>query len=240
MAATRVSYAALCQGLRLTGENAFVSDIFREVDEEVRREQFKKLWERWGNHLVLAAALAVAAIGAWRAWEYWQMKQAQKAGAAFESAASLAQADKHDEAEAAFAKVAAASPAGYRALARFREAAELAVRDRAAAVKAYDALAGDGSIGRTLQDLAAVRAGLLLVDTAPLTEIQARLEPLTGADRPFRHSARELIAVSAWRAGDVATARRWFDTIMTDSDTPAGTRSRVEMLMALADAEGKG
>ncbi len=217
-----------------------MSDIFREVDEEVRREQLKKLWDQWGNYILAVAVLVVLAIAAWRAWQWWEMKKAQEAGAAYESALSLAQADKHGEAEAAFAKIAADSPKGYRIHARFREAAELGVRDPAAAVKAYDALAADGAVGRTLQDLAAVRAGLLLVDQAPLSDIQARLEPLTGADRPFRHSARELIAISAWRAHDIATARRWFDMIMTDAETPAGTRSRVEMLMALADADGKG
>jgi hypothetical protein len=217
-----------------------VSDIFHEVDEEVRREQLKKLWDRWGNAFVALAVLVVLGIAGWRAWDWWEAKKAQEAGAAFESALSLAQTGKHDEAEAAFAKVAADSPSGYRALARFREAAELTVRDRAAAVKAYDAIAADGRMGRTLQDLAAVRAGLLLVDSAPLREIQMRLEPLTGADRPFRHSARELIALAAWRAGDVAAARRWFDMIVTDADTPSGTRNRIEMLMALADAAGRG
>ena len=217
-----------------------MSDIFHEVDEEVRREQLKKLWARWGNYVLALAVLIVLGIGGWRAWDWWEMKQAQEAGAAFESALAMARAGKHEEAEAAFAKIAAESPAGYRTLARFREAAELALRDRAAAVKVYDALAADGRLGRTLQELAAVRAGLLLVDSAPLSEMQARLEPLTGADRPFRHSARELIALTAWRAGDVKTARRWFDMIMTDAETPSGTRSRIEMMMALADADGKG
>jgi hypothetical protein len=217
-----------------------VSDIFSEVDEEVRREQFKKLWERWGGFLVAAAVLLVVGVGAWRGWQYLETKKAQEAGAAFEAALTLSQRDKHEEAQAAFAKIAADSPAGYRILARFREAAELSLRDRPAAVKAYDALSADGSLGRTLQDLAAVRAGLLLVDTASVSEMQTRLEPLTAGDRPFRHTARELIALSAWRAGEVATARRWFDMIMTDTETPRSTRSRVEMLIALADAVGKG
>jgi hypothetical protein len=218
----------------------FVSDIFREIDEEVRREQFKQLWERWGNYIIALAVLVVLGIAGWRGWDWWETKKAQEAGAAFESALVLAQEGKHNEAEAAFAKVASDSVAGYRVLARFREAAELGLRDRAAAVKLYDALAADRTIGRTLQDLAAVRAGLLLVDSAAPGEMQTRLEPLTARDRPFRHSARELLALAAWRAGDIATARRWFDMIITDSDTPSGTRARIEMLIALADSDGKG
>jgi hypothetical protein len=217
-----------------------VSDIFREVDEEVRREQLKRLWDRWGIYILAAAVLIVLGIAGWRAWDWWETKKAQEAGTAFEAALVSAQAGKHEEAEAAFAKIAAGSPSGYRTLARFREAAELALRDRATAVKAYDALAADSRLGRTLQDLAAVRAALLLVDSASANEMQTRLEPLTAPDRPFRHSARELIALAAWRSGDVKTARRWFDMIMTDAETPSGTRSRIEMMMALADADGKG
>jgi len=137
-----------------------VSDIFHEVDEEVRREQLKKLWDRWGNYLVALAVLVVIGIAGWRAWGWYEMKKAQVAGAAFETALDLAKAGKHEEAETAFAKVAADSPSGYRTLARFREAAELAARDPAAAVKAYDAIAADSRMGRVLQDLAAVRAGV--------------------------------------------------------------------------------
>jgi hypothetical protein len=222
------------------GPGAYVSDIFHEVDEEVRRERFQKLWDRWGNYILAAAVLLVIAVAGWRAWDWYETKKAHEAGTAFESALDLAKSGKHDEAETAFAKVAKDSPSGYRALARFREASELAVRDPAAAVKAYDIMAADSSMGRVLQDLAAVRAALLLVDSAPLAEIQSRLEPLTAADRPFRHSARELLALSAWRSGDKAAAKRWFDMIVTDADTPSGTRSRIDMLIALSDESGKG
>ncbi len=87
--------------------------------------------------------------------------------------------------EAAFAKLATDGTAGYRVLARLREAAELAPTDRAAAVNAYDAIAADGSAGQVIHDLAAVRAGYLLVDSAPYSELLSRLEPLTAADRTF-------------------------------------------------------
>ena len=140
---------------------------------------------------------------------------------------TLAEAGKHQEAEAAFAKLASAGSAGYRVLARLREAAELARTDSKAAVVAYDEIAADKSAGQVIQDLAALRAGFLLVDSASYSDMRSRLEPLTGTERAFRHGARELLALSAWKSGDMAAARQWTEMIMTDPQTPAGARSRI-------------
>jgi hypothetical protein len=217
-----------------------VADIFQEVDEEVRREKLQQLWTRYGNLIIAACVLVVVAVGAWRGYEWWQMKKAGESGAAFENAVTLAEAGKHQEAEAAFAKLAADGSAGYRALARLREAAELAQTDRPAAVKAYDEIAADGRVGSVIQELAGVRAGILLVDTAPYADIRQRLEPLTGADKTFRHTARELLALSAWKAGDMTAAKQWADMITTDPQSPQATRSRAEVLTELIAAGGKG
>jgi hypothetical protein len=213
-----------------------VSDIFHEVDEEVRREQLNKLWERYGKYLVALCVLVVVGVGAWRGYEWWEAKQAAISGAAFEQAAELAQAGKVQESEAAFAKLAVDGTAGYRVLAGMRQAAELARTDTKAAVAAYDRIAADKNAGQAVQDLAAIRAGLLLVDSAPYAEMRTRLEPLTAGDRIFRHSARELLALSAWKSGDLAAAKQWTDLIVTDPQTPSGMRSRVEVLSQLISA----
>jgi hypothetical protein len=215
-----------------------VVDIFQEVDEEVRRERLQKLWDRYGYLFIALCVLIVAGVGGWRGYEYWQAKKAGESGIAYEQAVQLAQAGKHKEADAAFARIAAGGTAGYRVLARLREAAELAQTDRKAAVAAYDALAGDKNAGQVIEDLAAVRAGLLLIDSTPYSEMQKRLEPLTAAGRTFRHTARELLALSALKAGDLGAARKWTDMMMTDPETPGGTRSRAQILSDLIAASG--
>jgi len=217
-----------------------VTDIFQEVNEEVRREQLKKLWERYGGYLIAACIVVVIGVGAWRGYQWWQAKQAAQSGAAFEQAVTLAESGKHQEAAAAFAKLSADATGGYRVLARLREAAELATTDRKAAVAAYDAIATDNRAGQVVQDLAAVRAGFLLVDTAPYSEILQRLEPAVAPDRAFRHSAREIWALSARKSGDISAARRWTEMIMCDPQTPPGPRSRAEMLSELIAASAKG
>lgn len=217
-----------------------MSDIFHEVDEEVRREQLHKLWERYGTYLIAACVLVVAGVGAWRGYQWWEAKQAAQAGVAFEQAVGFAEAGKHQEAEAAFAKLASDGTAGYRVLARLREAAQLAPTDSNAAVGAYDQIAADSSAGQVMQDLASVRAGFLLVDTAAYSEMRSRLEPMTAPDRTFRYSARELLALSAWKSGDMTAARQWTDMIVADPQTPAGIRSRAQVLSELIAANGKG
>jgi hypothetical protein len=217
-----------------------VADIFSEVDEEVRRERLKKLWDRYGILIIAVAVLIVAGVGGYRGYQYWLTKQAMEASAKFEQAATLSEQDKHAEAQAAFAKVAAEAPAGYRTLARLRAAAELAKTDPKGAVGAYDAIAADNSIDASFRDAAALRASLLLVDTAPFDEMRRRLEPLTEPSRAFRHSAREMLALSAWRNGDATAAKKYIEQVSNDAETPQGIRSRVEVLSALLAAGGKG
>jgi hypothetical protein len=216
-----------------------VSEFFNEVDEEVRREQLKKLWERYSILIVGAAVLIVAAVGGWRGYQYYQSKQAAEAGAAFEAAIKLSDTDKHAEAEAAFAKIATTAPSGFRTLARLRAAAETVARDKQAAIKLYDEIGADRSVGVIEQDIAKLRAATLLADTAPYAEIRQRLEPLSGSGRAFRHSAREVLALSAWRNNDSTAARQWVDMIATDQQTPATLRRRIEALQALLPPSAK-
>jgi hypothetical protein len=216
-----------------------VSELFDEVDEDVRRDQLKKLWEQYSVYLVAGALLIIAAVGGWRGYEYLEAKKAAEAGAAFDKAVELSEQNKHAEAEAAFIGLAAKAPSGYRVLARLRAAAEAANRDPQAAAKMYDDIAADRSVGAPERDLAKVRAAGLLLESTTYPNMLQRLEPATAPGSTFRHTARELLALSAWRANDTTAARQWLDMIANDGETPPSVRSRAEALQALLPAVAK-
>ena len=210
-----------------------MSELFDEVDEDVRRDQLKRLWEKYSIYIIAGAILIIAAVGGWRGYQYLEAKRAAEAGVAFDKAVELSEQNKHAEAEAAFTDLAAKAPSGYRMLARLRAAAEVANRDPKAAAKLYDDIAADRSVGAPEQDLAKVRAAGLLLETSSYPGMLARLEPATAPGATFRHTARELLALSAWRANDTAAARQWLDLIANDGETPPSLRSRAEALQAL-------
>jgi hypothetical protein len=210
-----------------------VSELFDEVDEDVRRDQLKKLWEQYSIYIIAGALLIIASVGGWRGYEYVEARKAAEAGAAFDKAVELSEASKHTEAEAAFADLAARGPAGYRVLARLRMATEVASRDAPAAAKLFDEIAADRSVGVAAQDLARIRAAQLLLETATYPNMKERLEAAAAPGATFRHTARELLALSAWRANDAAATRQWLDLIANDGETPPSLRSRAEALQAL-------
>lgn len=216
-----------------------MSELFSEVDDELRKEQLKKFWDKYSVYIVALAVLIVVGVAGWRGYEYLATQEAYKASAAFEAAAALSDENKHAEAEAAFAALAADAPAGYRALARLRAAAEAAKRDAAAGVKLYDAIAADSGVGLNERNLATVRAAALLVDNDSYDDMVKRLDAAAQAGGIYRHTARELLALSAWRAKNTAEARKWLDLIAEDGETPASLRNRTEALQALLPPAAK-
>ena len=214
-----------------------MADIFNEIDEELRQEKLRKLWDRYGV-LVLAAAVAVVlAVAGWRAYDHWRSKQAEVQGDAFVAAARLAGSGDLAGAEAAFTALAGTSSGSYPSLAGLRAAALKAeAGDKAGAVAAYDALAARASTTPLLGEVARIRAAQLAVDLEDRAALEVRVGPLAAATRPFRSEAREILALVAWKAGDFDTARKWLEAIETDPETPRDLLDRTAMLTALISA----
>jgi hypothetical protein len=213
-----------------------MADIFREVDEDVRRDKAVVFFKQNVKWLVGAALIVVCATGAWRYYDYARTQAAEKASARYEDALQLAHDGKSAEAQAAFEAIAKDAPAGYRTLARLRAIDEIAAHDPAAAIKAYDALAADPAYDVSFTSVARLRAAMLAIDIDDPKTFEQKVTPLAGPTGVFRNSARELLALAAFKAGDYDAAGRWLDAIVSDPDAPSGLRSRAEAFLGFVRA----
>ncbi len=213
-----------------------MSDIIREVDEEIRREHWENLWKKYGKFVVggaVAIVMVTAGIVGLRAFgEY----RAEKAAERF--ATTLAQADAAGNAAAAadiLQAFASDAPDGYAVLARFREAKLRAdAGDKAAAIALYDSIAAGNEAKPMLRQLATFYSVRLQIDDGDPAALTARLKPLTAADSAWRYSAIELTAIIALASGDTEAARTGFATLADDLSAPDGLRARAaEMLRAI-------
>lgn len=209
--------------------------FLREVDEAVRQERYKRLWDRYGIYVIALAVLIVVGVAGYKGWNYWRNQQAAEAGARFVGALTLREEGQKEDALAAFRELAEDGPAGYRTLSRFQLAAVDAKAGRKEeAVDAYDALAADSGVSRILRDYARIQAAALLVDEGDLGAMKERIGDLAESDdNAFRHSARELLGLTAYRAGNNSEAERYFTRALTDPGIPQNLRRRAEMMLAL-------
>jgi hypothetical protein len=215
-----------------------LSDIIREVDEELRRENWEKLWKRYGKFLFGAAVGLVAATAAVVGWRAYDKDQRLKQGNNFAAAVATAESSESLSASAdAMAALAENAAAGYAMLAGFREAMLRAeAGEREAAIAIYDALAEDDSVEPMFRDLAVLYSVRVQTDTGDAATLIARLAPLTAEDGDWRYSARELTAILHLGTGDVAAAREAFQLLADDLLAPEGLRARAaEMLRATAN-----
>lgn len=209
-----------------------MADIFREVEEDLRRDNLAKLWRRYGMWIVGAAVAIVVATAAFVGWRQYQDSRRMEIARQYVAAADLLGRSDREGALRAFAALSGAG-GGYGVLARLRQAELLAEGgDAAGATAAYEAIAADGSVDRPYRDLAVILLALHEVDSGDPAALIARLEPLTAAGNPWRYSALELTGLLARRVGETARAREIFAGLADDAQAPLGVRERATQLLA--------
>ena len=211
-------------------------DFIEEVEEQLRSDRYRAFARRaWPWFAGLLGAVIIAFLGVW-GYQTWQERNIAAASVTYDKALTeLVQGDQTG-AYNDFGPIARSGPAGYKTLALLEQG-----NIRLAAGKADDAAALFDQAARaapnpTLHDLAALRAALAVVDSAPLVQLQARLTPLIGEKKPFDLQAREALAMAKLAAGKTAEARNDFTALTITLGVSAQMRERAQAAIALIDA----
>lgn len=214
-----------------------MTDIFQEVEEDLRRDQLTRLWKKYGIQAIAAAVVAVLLASGVVGWKAYRAAQARTASMKYQEVTSAGERDSAPKApEELIASLDAAAKdltGGYKVLAEFERAAALVRSGHAdEAVKALDAIARDKSRDISLRDTARLKAAYLETETKSFADMKEKLAPLTEPESAFRFAAGELLGYAAFRAGDLAAARTYFQTITADVTAPADIRQRAEDMLA--------
>ncbi|MDJ0513374.1 MAG: tetratricopeptide repeat protein [Methyloceanibacter sp.] len=211
-------------------DNSFI----REVDEAVRQERYKRLWDRFGIYVIGLALALVVGAAAYNIWKYLAESAAETAGDAFTAAIALKNANDQEQATKAFEELVKDGPSGYSILSRFQLASSQAkAGDVDKAIEAYDGLAKDRRVDPILKGLATLQAAALRLDKADYSEMQTRLDALANGNSAWRFSAKELLGLSAYQNNDLRAAEDQFSALLVDAGTPRNMRDRANVILAL-------
>lgn len=209
-----------------------MADIFREVDEDLRRDQAIVLWRKYGRLVIVFAIAAVVATAGFVSWQNYRESQREAAARSYAQAMELVARNDVAAAAAAMADVASGSSA-YRQLAQLQEAAlEAKVGKKPEAAAIYDRLAADDSADPAFRDLATILSAMIGLEGPDLAAVVKKLQPLAADGQAFRPSALELLGYVAIEQGDFRTAKSHFRAIADDMTAPTGLRQRATQVLA--------
>ncbi|MFQ5954930.1 MAG: tetratricopeptide repeat protein [Kiloniellales bacterium] len=211
-----------------------MADLFREIEEDLRRERAERLWKKYGGYVIGAALGIVLTTSGYVGFKEYTSRQRLADGERY--AAALVELRPGAEASAAeaLAMVAREVGSGYAMLARLREAALRAeAGERGGAIAIYDAIAADDGVEPLFRDPALLLSVMHQMDAAGPDALIERLAPLTADDNPWRHSALEASGVLAFRSGAHGRAREIFTRLADDATTPRALRARAAEMLAI-------
>jgi len=210
-----------------------LSDIFREVDEEIRQENYAKLWKRYGSYAIGFAVVLIAAVAGYQIWQSYDLQRRTELSDRYAAVTTQVVEDQDDVAQGALADIADPSDRGYGTLAAFTRAQRLAEAGNAAEATAiWDEIAEQSPSGDSFRAIATLLSVMHQLDSGDPAALQARLQPLLEAGQPFRTSAQELDALLAIKQGDNDRARARLEAIGQDVFAPPAARERAAQLFS--------
>lgn len=213
-----------------------MSEFFEEVEEQIRSDRYRQFARKGLPWAAGAAAIALTATLGYWGYDAYRGQQTGKASQAYSEAMDAFTSGDRDKARTLFAEVGKSPSAAYKSLALMHLAAFAQDEKKTdEAVKLLDE-AAKAAPDPIIGDAARLKSAFALLDTAPLSEVEARLKPLTEDGHPYRIQAREALAFAKLRAGDLTGARGDFVLLSQSLDAPPGAQARAQAAIGLIDS----
>jgi hypothetical protein len=213
-----------------------VTDVFEEVEEQLRSDRYRQLARRALPWVLGLAAVALIATLAYWGWDYYRSQTVAKASEQYAAAVEAIQAGDTAKAKTLWTEASKSSAGGYKALSLMHLGAlELEQNKVKEAVALWDR-AAEAAPDPLIGDAARLKSAFALLDTAPYAELEGRLKPMTEEGRPYRTQAREALAFAKLAAGNLTGARSDFLVLSQVLDAGESTRFRAQAALGVIDS----
>lgn len=201
-------------------------DVFDEVEEELRQDEYRKLFRKWGPWIGAGAAVIVLGVSGYQFTSWRAQAAAEQASDAFVAASNAFDDGDLSSARSGFEALASDGPRGYAALS-LMQLGEIALDagDTEQAARLFEQ-AAERAPDQETRELALYKAALARFDNLSYDDLTVRLQPLVDGSG-LSILARELVAAAAMRDERWDIARQDYLLLSNETLNPLdGVRAR--------------
>ena len=202
-----------------------------EVNEELRRQQLKSIWDRFGVYIIGFAVLIIISVGGNEIINHLNNRLSQRESNAFDNALNLIENGNDSAGLDQLIKL-TEGKTGYKGLALFRLSSEsLTNGNYQEAVDYLKKASLDKTLTNNLRVFAKIKAGLILVDNGSFSEVDVLLKEVVENGGPFSFHAKEILALALIKNGRDLEAQEIFQEIANDASAPPVLARRAEIFL---------
>ena len=207
-----------------------MSDIFQEIDEDLRQDKVARLWKAYGKYLVALAVFIILVIASYRFIEHKNEKNREQTSELYELASETGRSGDKKAAIELLSDEMFDENRGYSIISKLKKAAlAKSNNDLEGTEIVLKEIITNEDIPLYLRDLA--RLKLFASDS---DNISSQLEVLIEEEGPWKFLALELKGGIQLEGGNLNEARSIFKELTDDANTPNNLRRRAsEILKAL-------
>ncbi len=209
----------------------FTDAFINEVDEDVKNDNFKALWNKYGIFVILFVILTVSATVSFEKIKSWKVAQNQANTENYMIASQLR--ENPEQTLAALQKISNDNQGIFSDFAKLQIANVLFNLDKTdEALLTLQNLIKDESVGEEVRHIALIKLATYKVDTISRQELEMMLKPLLDENTSWSPLAQDLLAMAAIRDGDVETAQNIYENILKIKDLPENFKTKIQDMLA--------
>ena len=211
--------------------------FFREVEEDLQKEQLKKVWDKYGTLIVIVVVAALSFAAGFEGFKAWREELRQRDSIAYENAKILIEQQDFEAAIKVLDEIAVKAKTGYGITAAIEKATLLVeIGQKEDGILELEKVYQNSKTPKVFKDLVAIKMAGYLIDDGSKEKILALIEPLTYESSAWRSLALELKALLFLREGNKKFAVNYLNSIINDNSAHQRIRARaVEMVSVLEE-----
>ncbi len=221
--------------------NDFEDAFIREIDEELKNEKLKKIWDKYGLFIIIFVVLAVSAAVSFETFKAWNEKRNQEFSDTYAYALNLQNQGRYAEAMEVLDKLQKSKKAVYSDIAEIQMANIMMEQNKVEeAIAILENVVSDKDFNPQMKQIATIKLASYKLDYAPSEEIQSMLAPLVRENGVWTNIAKEMLAMLAVRDGDLDRAKTLYQEISVAANTPETLKARAQdMLNVIEETQSK-
>lgn len=210
-----------------------VSDIFREIDEDLRQDKLKALWKKYRVNFFSIIITPIVILSAFKIYQNWEKNYIEKSGGLLSEAIEYVNISDFDSASATIQELKDISRKEYLQYATIIEAS-IAVKsnDNNKAIELYEEYIQDSN-NSLLKDFSLIKIAYLKIDSSSSEEIKDLITPILVDDSLLYGLGLELMGYSYYRNGNYDESFKQFELILSNGYNSPSLLNRANTMYEL-------